>query len=492
MATVSRTVRGRRARRSGPIYRTLVDEIAGLIERGALRPGDRLPSVRSYARQRRVSVSTVLRVYQVLEDRGQLEVRPQSGHFVAAARTPLPPIPSPGRVSRSREEVRLTDLVWLLYSQLMDPTLVPFGPAAAAPELYPSRRLARILARLARELGPEGIVYGDPHGTEPLRHEILRRALATGYALEPDEVIVTNGCSEAIQLALGALTSPGDTVLIDSPSFFGPLSSAESLGLRTVEMAADSETGVAPEQLETAIRRVKPRLFLTTPNLQNPLGFTVPDEAKRAQVEILARYGVVGVEDDVYGDLHFGERRPRPLKAFDTGGQVILCSSFSKTLAPAYRVGWIAAGAYIDPVRRRKLATSFHTNTLAQFAIAEFLRSGGGEHHLRTLRRTFRAQMADYSHAIGRLFPAGTKVSRPQGGHLLWVELPEGSDATELYRRALARRIGILPGSLFSPGGSYGHCFRLNCGFPLRGRELEALRTLGALATAVGRQGVGR
>jgi DNA-binding transcriptional MocR family regulator len=373
----------------------------------------------------------------------------------------------------------------LIYSQLTDPTLAPFGPAIVAPERYPSRRLGRILARLARELGPEGVAYGDPRGSEPLRHEILRRALATGYALEPDEVIVTNGCTEAVQLALGALTRPGDTVLIESPSFHGPLSSAESLGLRTVEIAADPETGVAPEQLEAAIRRVRPRLFLTTPSIQNPLGFTVPDERKRAQLEILARYDVVAVEDDVYGELYFGERRPRPLKAFDTGGQVLLCSSFSKTLAPAYRVGWIAAGAHTDRVRRLKLAMSFHTNTLAQLAIAEFLRSGGAEHHLRTLRRAFRAQVADYSHAIGRLFPAGTRVSRPLGGHLLWVELPEGSDAAELYRRALAQRIGILPGSLFSPGGSYGHCFRLNCGFPLRGREAESLRILGSLAAGL-------
>jgi DNA-binding transcriptional MocR family regulator len=221
------------------------------------------------------------------------------------------------------------------------------------------------------------------------------------------------------------------------------------------------------------------------PTFHNPLGFSVPDERKREQLAILARHGVAVVEDDLYGDLYFGDARPAPLKAFDRTGDVILCSSFSKTVAPGFRVGWLAAGRHAGRIRKLKLASSIHTNTLAQLTLAEYLSGGGAEHHLRRIRQAFRAQVADYSVAVARLFPEGTRVSRPQGGHLLWIELPRGKDTMELSRRAFARRVGIVPGRVFSTGDTYGHCFRLNCGFPLRGDRETALETLADLARAL-------
>jgi DNA-binding transcriptional MocR family regulator len=464
------------------LYQRLADELAGLIERRALRAGDRLPSVRGYSRQKRVSLATVLRTYQVLEDRGYVEVRPQSGHYVRGAPA-LPPSPSVRRVPPVREEVKLADLIWELLSRVNDPGLAPFGVATAAPEHYPARRLGRLVARAARDADWTGVAYGHPAGHEALLHQLVRRAVAVGVPLAPDELVVTNGCTEAIQLALRALARPGDAVLVESPGYYGFLELAESLGLVVVEVDTDPETGVCLEALEAAIRRTRPRVFLTSPNFQNPLGFEVSVERKREQVALLARHHVAIVEDDLYADLHFGDTRPLPLKAFDSSGDVVLCSSFSKTIAPGFRVGFVAAGRHAAPIRKLKIASSIHTNTLAQLAIAEFLRGGGAEHHLRRLRRTFQAQVTDYAHAVARFFPTGTRVSRPRGGHLLWIELAEGIDTLRLSRRALAHRIGIVPGRLFSARGRHANCFRLNCGWALRGPLEAALTTLGRLAT---------
>jgi DNA-binding transcriptional MocR family regulator len=483
MTTVASTVRrGRTRRRDRVLYQRLADELVGLMETRTLRPGDRLPSVRSYSRQKRVSLATVLRTYQLLEDRGYLEVRPQSGHYVSATGGQLAPSPSVQPPSFTTEHVRVADLAWELLSRVNDKGLAPFGLATAAPEHYPARRLSRLLARVTRESGVAGVVYGSPVGHEALLHQLARRSLAAGLTLRPEELLVSNGCTEAIQLALRALTRPGDVLLVESPSYYGFLETAESLGLRVVEVPTDPETGVSLEHLESAIRRTRPRAFLTNPTFHNPLGFSVPDDRKREQLELLGRYDVAVVEDDIYGDLYFGDARPAPLKAFDRTGDVILCSSFSKTVAPGFRVGWLAAGRHAGRIRKLKVASSIHTNTLAQLTLAEYLSGGGAEHHLRRLRQTFRAQVADYSLAVARLFPEGTRVSRPQGGHLLWIELAPGQDTMELSRRALARRIGIVPGRLFSTGDTYGHCFRLNCGFPLRGGREEALEALAALA----------
>jgi DNA-binding transcriptional MocR family regulator len=239
---------------------------------------------------------------------------------------------------------------------------------------------------------------------------------------------------------------------------------------------------VCLDALESAISRTRPRAFLTSPNFQNPLGFEVPVQQKREMVALLAGHGVTIIEDDLYGDLHFGPTRPQPLKAFDPTGDVVLCSSFSKTIAPGFRVGYVAGGRHAARIRKLKLASSIHTNTVAQLAIAEFLRAGGAEHHLRRLRQRLRTQVADYAHAVARLFPPGTRVSRPRGGHLLWVELAEGSDTYALSREALTHRIGIVPGRLFSVRGRYANCFRLNCGWELRGPLEKALARLAQLA----------
>lgn len=462
------------------LYRRLADDLAELVDRRVLRPGDRLPSVRSTSRQRRVSLATVLRAYQVLEDRGYVEVRPQSGHYVKAEPLAQLPQPAMGRVRLAEEEVRSENLLGALLERVNDPAMVPFGAATAAIELFPVAKLSRLLAIRARKSG--GVAYEGPRGMEPCRRQIIRRAATNGITLQEDELVVTNGCTEALHLALRAVTSPGDTILLESPTYYGFLELANSLSLRVLELPASPASGVAPEDIRRALRRRRVSAFLTSPNFQNPLGFTVPDAAKREIVRLLASRGIRIVEDDIYSDLYFGRQRPLPYKAFDQTGSVLLCSSISKTVAPGYRVGWVAGGSFAERIASLKVGLSLQTNTLAQLTAADFLSLGGVEHHLRRLRQAFRRQVGDMQHAVARYFPEGTRVSRPGGGHLLWVELPQGTDAFEVARRAFKQRIGVLPGRFFSTGPGYAHCIRINCGAPLTAEREEAVRTLGRLA----------
>lgn len=481
-STVKRSRRAAGAVADGPLYRRLAEELAGLVTSGALRPGDRLPGVRGLARQRRVSLATVLAAYRLLEDRGVIEVRPQSGHYVASR--PLVPVPrpEPSRPPVAREDVNVAELIQDLLARVNDPGVVPFGVATSDPSVYPGRRLNTILARLARDPALLGIAYGPPRGQPELVHQIVRRAVAQGITIDPSEILVTNGATEGIQIALRTVCRPGDTILVESPTYYGILNLAQSLGLKVVELPTCTEEGLEPQHMEAVLRRLKARVLITMPTAHNPLGATMPEVERQRLVDVCVEHGVTIIEDQVYAELYYDTPRPRSLRAFaDKKADIISIGSFSKTLAAGYRVGWIAAGRHSAMAGRTGFATSMQANALAQLAIAEYLAGHGAEHHLRGLRQRYRGQVADYSCSIAKHFPAGTKVTRPTGGHLLWVELPEQVDALQLARRALKMGIGIMPGHVFAPGERYQNCFRLNCGFALDDRLESKVADLGQL-----------
>jgi DNA-binding transcriptional MocR family regulator len=248
---------------------------------------------------------------------------------------------------------------------------------------------------------------------------------------------------------------------------------------------AHAGTGIDLPQLDAALRRHRVKAVLLVTNFSNPLGALMPDEAKRELVRMLGRRDVPLIEDDIYGDLHHDGVRPRPARAFDRNGLVMLCGSFSKTLAPGYRVGYVAPGRWRDAVERLKFAQSVATPTLTQMAVADFLENGGYERHLRRLRRALAGQVARVSEAIAEHFPAGTRISRPRGGFLLWVEMPHGKSALELHDRALARGVSVAPGPIFSAKQRFGSCLRVSCGFPWSDAVGRGIRTLGEIAHAL-------
>ncbi|WP_224244957.1 aminotransferase-like domain-containing protein [Hyalangium gracile] len=468
------------------LYEQVAERIGDAISAGTLRPGERLPSVRELSTRERVSISTVLQAYLHLESLGLVETRPQSGHYVRRRERPLPAEPQVSRPAPSASPVSVSALVAHVYRAASDPRIVQLGAAMPAPELLPTQRLNRELATLAREAGEAAVGYDMPPGSPELRRQLARRAMEWGCALGPDDFITTCGGSEAIHLCLLAVARMGDTIAIESPAFYGTLRAIEALGLRALEIPSHPRHGLELEALESMLDKRRVAAVLVVPSFSNPLGSCMPEEHRQRLVKLLAERDLPLIEDDIYGDLYFGSERPRPCKAFDTEGRVLLCGSFSKTLAPGYRVGWVAPGRYRERVELLKFAQTGATPTLPQLALARFLQGGGYDRHLRALRRRLAAQVERMTEAIAEHFPEGTRVTRPTGGSLLWLELPATVDALVLHARALEAGISIAPGPIFSAQGQrYSHFIRLSCGYPWSPRIEAAMSTLGSLARSL-------
>lgn len=463
------------------LYENLADHLTSLMESGSLLPGDRLPSIRRLAAQQRVSISTVLQAYLLLESRGLVEARPQSGHYVKARLRPPLPVPRTPKLESTARLVTIADRVVRLYRS-SDGVFGTLGIAVPDPSLLPTEKLARFAARAARAAGTAAVAYGPPEGMPSLRQELARRSATWGSPIAADEILVTVGGMEALHLALRALARRGDVIAVESPAFFGVLQLIESLGLRVVEIPAHADSGMDLGVLDAALRHRTIRAVLAVPSFSNPLGSSMPDAARRELVRILTRYDVPLIEDDVYGDLPFDGERPRLARSFDRRGLVLVCSSFSKTLAPGYRVGWIAPGRYRTAIERLKFAQSVTSPVLPQLAIAEFLRAGGYDHHLRKLRRRLRSQVERYAAEISARFPPGTRLSRPRGGFVLWVELPSHVDSLELQERALAEKIVVAPGPIFSASGGFRNFLRIGCGHLWTEETERALQTVADIA----------
>jgi DNA-binding transcriptional MocR family regulator len=465
-----------------PLYAELALSLEQLIEQGTLRPGHRLPSVRRMSLQRDVSISTVLQAYALLENRGWIEARPQSGYYVRPRLPSDAPEPRIARPMARPSYVGVKDLTAEIMGFAVDPSYVPLGAACPDHTLFPTRKLARILAAVGRNDPTLLGRYAMNWAYDPLAREIARRYLQAGCPLGHDELVITIGCAEALNLSLRATTKPGDTVAVETPAYFGFLEIIQSLNLRVVEIPTDPRTGLCLDATRDALANNDVKVVLMMPSFQNPLGACMPDEKKEALHRLLVEFDVAAVEDDVYGDLHFGERRPKPLKAWDSDGRVLLCSSFGKTLAPSLRVGWCAPGRYLERVRRLKFTNTLGTPVVLQKTVSDFLRTGGYDHHLRAIRRAYHNQLHLFSQAILRNFPEGTRLSRPDGGFVLWVEMPSRVDTLRLHRDALKHRINTAPGSLFSVKDRYRNCLRMNCGVPWSDALDAAIRTLGGLA----------
>ncbi|HSJ01958.1 MAG TPA: PLP-dependent aminotransferase family protein, partial [Verrucomicrobium sp.] len=371
------------------LYQQVSQKVEALIEAGTLRPGDRVPSVRQASRQHGVSITTVLQAYLALEDRGLIEARPKSGFFVRARLRGSVPEPKVSKPPSAVTAVTVGGLQSRLFEASRIPGLMSFGGAAPSPDMLPTDKLNRILASVARQSGKKGVSYDMPPGSSTLRREIARRSLDAGANLSPDEIITTSGGTEALMLALRAVTQPGDVVVVESPTYFGVLHALEELRLKVVEVPMHPRTGMDLDALEKVLQSRNVAACVAVPNFSNPLGSLMPDENKQRLVELLATREVPLIEDDIFGELYFGETRPRVAQAYDKHGLVLLCSSFSKTLAPGYRVGWIVPGRYYRKVQTLKLTSTLATATLPELAVAEFLANGGYDHYLRSARRLY-------------------------------------------------------------------------------------------------------
>ena len=476
------------------LYEKLADELTEAVRRGVFAAGERIPSVRQASQQHGVSIKTVLHAYALLESRGIVESRPQSGYFVrdAAARALAPATSPPGRpatrdgMPETAPEAAPVDVSRLVLSTLRSiraRDAVPFGSPYPDPSLFPWRRINQYANAIARRHASWNLIDDLPPGNPELIRQIARRYAENGAPVDPGEIIITLGATEAINLSLQAVAKPGDTVAVESPTYYAMLHAIERLGMRAIEVATHPLHGIDIDALAQVIARQKIAACMVMPNFQNPLGFQMPDARKRQLVELLAAHEIPVIENDVYQELYYGDARPSTLKSFDTKGLVLHCASFSKSLTASYRIGWALPGRYRAQVEKLKFLNTLTTPSVPQVAVADYLRQDGYDRHLRHVRKVYRQQANIMIAMVQRFFPVGTRMSTPQGGYVLWVELPARIDSMRLYQAALARSITVGPGMMFSTRNDFRHFIRLNYSYPWTPQSEAALKTLGELVT---------
>ena len=459
-------------------YENLATLLAERIEQGLYRHGEKLPSVRNLSQEHGVSISTVQQAYQVLENLQLITPQPRSGYFVTP-RKAKPPVPAISRPVQRPVEVTQWDEVLTLLDARSDKEMLNFGggaPDISQPTLKP---LWREMARLVQHNQCDILSYDALQGRRELREQISRLMVDGGTVVDPEDIVITNGCHGALSIALLSVCKPGDIVAVESPSYYGTMQLLRGFGIKAMEIPTDPETGISIEALELALEQWPIKGVILVPSCSNPQGSIMPDARKKAILALAQRHDIVIFEDDIYGELVTDYPRPRTIKSFDIDGRVLLCSSFTKSVAPGLRVGWIVPGRYRDRVLHMKYAAIGSTVPTNQLAMAAFIRDGHYHRHIRRMRQFYQQHLETYTCWIRQYFPCGICVTRPKGGYMLWVELPEGVDMLCVSRQLCRLKIQIAPGSLFSASGKYRNCLRINCALPLTERYREAISKLG-------------
>lgn len=464
------------------LYVSFAARIRAMIDEGVLRPGDKIFSVRQASQKYGLSISTVLRGYLLLEQEGIISSHPQSGYYVTPRKRLQQRNTSPLSKDINLSEVDASKLVLTTLKSIREFGTVPLGSPFPDPQLFPLKKIHQYEKALTDDEGEWGILSDLPPGNEMLRQQIARRYLANDMDVSPDDIVITHGATEAITLCLQAVAKAGDIIALEAPGYYALAHTVERLGMKVAELRTDPESGIDLDALRATTDNVRIAAVVLTTNFQNPLGFVMPDAKKQALVEFLAEQQIPLIEDDVYGELYFSETAPKPAKAFDRSGLVLHCSSFSKSLAPGYRVGWTSAGRYRQEVERLMFLNSLSLPSAPQIAIAKFMQRDSFEQHLKQLRHTLRSQYVLIRNVIEESFPVGTQLSEPKGGYVIWVKLPAQLDALALYRLAIDNGITVAPGTIFSRKKDLTHYIRLNFSHLWTLAIEQAVRDVGALA----------
>jgi len=448
------------------LYLQVATGIEKMIADDVLKIGDKLPSVRMLSEEYGISMGTAFQAYYHLEGKGLIESRPKSGYYVRFNHRRFPEMPKQIRPEPISHEVSVKEMISSIYMDIAAPDVINFALAVPDISLLPAAKLNKSVVHALRNTRDHCINYEHTQGNLELRKQIARLSFNWGGKVQPEEVIVTTGCLEAITICLKAVTKPGDTVAVECPIYFGIYQAAESLGLKVVEITSCSVNGIDLDCLEEAIENYSIKACIVVPNFNNPLGSCMPDENKKKLVDIITKHNIPLIEDDIYGEMYFGKSRPKTCKYFDKKGLVMHCSSLSKSLAPGYRIGWTIPGKFFDEVRQVKRGLNISSPSLTQAAVAHFLKIGRYEYHLKNLRKALHTQCLRYMQAIIEYFPADTKISRPHGGFVLWLQLNKKINSFKLRTEAMKHRISIVPGRIFSANCNYTHFIRISFGKP--------------------------
>jgi DNA-binding transcriptional MocR family regulator len=465
------------------LYMQVADGLEKMISEDVLKIGDKLPSVRVLSDEYGISMGTAFQAYYHLEGKGLIESRPKSGYYVRFNQRRFRELPGIIQPNVLSHEVSVKEMIASIYSDIAvnNEKVINFALAVPDIALLPAAKINKSVTQVLRHHKDHCISYEHTQGNAELRKQIAKLAFNWGGKVQAGEVLVTSGCLEAMTLCLRAVTQPGDTVAVESPNYFGVFQAIESMGLKVVEISSSPVSGLDLDCLQQAIKKYTIKACVVIPNFNNPLGGCMPDEEKEKLVSIISRNNIPLIEDDIYGELYFGKKRPRTCKYYDTRGLVMYCSSLSKSLAPGYRIGWVLPGKFIEQVKQIKRINNISSPTLTQAAIAHYLQHGRYEYHLKSMRRALFTQCLRYQQAIIDYFPEDTKVSRPSGGFVLWVQLNRKVNTFKLRIEAMKQDISVVPGKIFSGSGNYNNCIRISFGKPWDDNADYGLQMLGKI-----------
>lgn len=463
------------------LYQRVIIFVENQIEAGTLRPGDRLPSLRSLSLQMGLSIPTVRQAYLELERRHQIEARPKSGYFVRARSEAALVRKSKIRRASAPVQVQCRALIDEVFDGIHRPDVLPLGIASPTMAYPAHKMLHRALKRVMPYVEERMAAYPPTNGDFGLRRQLAYRYFGLGVEVDPSEIVVTNGAQEALSLALQTVASPGDIIAVESPTFHSLLELIESLGMLALEIETSPLEGVNLDALEVALNNHVVAACMFSSAVNNPLGSLMPETNRQKLVALLEDRKIPLIEDDVFGDLVFEGRRPHPCQYYARRGGVITCSSFSKTLTHGYRIGWILPGRFMQGISKRKRTFSYGTGLLPQLTLSEALSAGDFDRHLRHLVPILQSNAKRMSCAVAREFPGTTRLSRPRGGSVLWIEIP-GVDSVALFRKALDEKISLVPGNVFAARNRYRSFFRLSYGLPWTEQLETGIRTLSKVA----------
>lgn len=470
-------------------YAELADTLEAHIRNGTFRAGEKLPSIRRLKTDTGLSISTVYQAFIELEKRGMIMAREKSGYYVKPLLENILPAPQSPVSTMIPQKVTIGTLAFALIEAMGNPRILQLGGVLISDELLPGKSLASLIKSTARkELSHALCTYEHYMGFMPLRRKIAQLNSLFCGPIAPADMVITNGCMEAVSLCLQAVAKPGDTIVVESPTFPWLLQIIEDFRMFALEIPSRPTEGIDLALLSQALGRHAVQAAILIPSFNNPMGYCMADDRKAALVTLLRSKQIPLIEDDIYAELYFGGARPRPLKYYDKDGWILYCASFSKTISPGLRLGWTLPGRFLDKVRHLKVNQSIAGPTLTQSVLNRYLQNGSYDRHLRSLRTSLKNQVSNTALAVARHFPKGTKISAPRGGASLWIQLPVPIDSLELFRRALASHIAVLPGIICATTDIYKNCIRISCGMPWSERLDQGLQTLATLIERLGHE----
>lgn len=471
------------------LYRQVAADLAHDIEQGVYLAEQKIPSVRKLSKQLQVSISTVNQAYALLEDQGLIRAKPQAGYFVRKGANDEPVAP-PLSQGGQPKAVTKTDLINHILADANKTSHVNLGCAIPDHSFLPFRSLQTHMQKVTRFNMVDVFDYQFSPGLESLRTQIALRMRDVGLRCHADDIVITQGCSEALHLCLSTTTQRGDIIAVESPCYYGFLQMANLRGLKVIEIPTDPSSGISVEALTLALEQWPIKAVMVTSRYSNPTGGSINTEKQQQLVKLARQFDCQIIEDDIYGEMSLdnslgikGSKEPinTVIKTHDTDDRVMYCSSYSKTVGPGLRIGWCIPGRYKKEFIQAQRFSTMAASSLPQLTMASYLKNGHYDKHLRTLRQKVTENIRLFSQTVQLTFPQGTRLSIPSGGFILWICLPDSVSSIELLHRAQEESISIIPGEIFSNSDQFRNYIRLNCATPWNDDVKQALARLAEL-----------